>query len=236
MKPSKFDGILYQLRHWIFHTVFTRRSVLRCNAAFAILFCAGAAVPESIIRLYAVVSVTDLVIRPRTRKRGSANFDLDRSKLRFTSFTVDSPRLKPRTKTRQCCADIKSPRAAKRVIFQAWVRGESEGTQSSNAAEARRTNSKGDPRTPAPSMPIKVRTTQLAPSWKSFSSLETFWQFKWIKLKNRNLFFNRLRPPLVTIATFKVDACFWKAHFGSFHAKAYQNSMFLLLPWRMAEL
>ena len=26
---SNFDGILYQLRHWIFHTVFTRRSVLK---------------------------------------------------------------------------------------------------------------------------------------------------------------------------------------------------------------
>ena len=62
--------------------------------------------------------------------------------------------------------------------------------------------------------------------------LETFWQFKWIKLKNKNLFFNRLRPPLVTIATFKVDACFWKAHFGSFHAKAYQNSMFFATPMK----
>ena len=62
--------------------------------------------------------------------------------------------------------------------------------------------------------------------------LETFWQFKWIKLKNKNLVFNRLRPPLVTIATFKVDACFWKAHFGSFHAKAYQNSMFFATPMK----
>ena len=62
--------------------------------------------------------------------------------------------------------------------------------------------------------------------------LETFWQFKWIKLNNKNLFFNRLRPPLVTIATFKVDACFWKAHFGSFHAKAYQNSMFFATPMK----
>ena len=62
--------------------------------------------------------------------------------------------------------------------------------------------------------------------------LETFWQFKWIKLKNKNLFSNRLRPPLVTIATFKVDACFWKAHFGSFHAKAYQNSMFFATPMK----
>ena len=40
---------------------------LRCNAAFAILYCAEAAVPESIVRLYAVVTVTDLVIRPRGR-------------------------------------------------------------------------------------------------------------------------------------------------------------------------
>ena len=66
---------------------------LRCNAAFAILYCAEAAVPESIVRLYAVVTVTDLVIRPRGRQRRSANFDLDRSKLRFVSLTVDSPRL-----------------------------------------------------------------------------------------------------------------------------------------------
>ena len=40
---------------------------LRCNAAFAILYCAEAAFPESIVRLYAVVTVTDLVIRPRGR-------------------------------------------------------------------------------------------------------------------------------------------------------------------------
>ena len=33
-------------------------------------------------------------------------------------------------------------------------------------------------------------------------------------IENINLFFNRLRPPLVTIATFKVDACFWKAQFS----------------------
>ena len=87
------------------------------------LFCAEAAVPESIVRLYAVVSVTDLVIRSRGRKRGSANFDLDRSKLRFASFTVDSPGLETQDEDKQCCADIRSPRAAKRVIFQAWVRG-----------------------------------------------------------------------------------------------------------------
>ena len=34
-------------------------SLLRCNAAFAILYCAEAAVPESIVRLYAVITVTD---------------------------------------------------------------------------------------------------------------------------------------------------------------------------------
>ena len=56
--------------------------------------------------------------------------------------------------------------------------------------------------------------------------LETFWQFKWTKFQNKNLFFNRLRPPLVTIATVKVDACFNKTHFGSFHAKGHQNSTF----------
>ena len=62
---------------------------LRCNAAFAILYCAKAVVPEGIVRLYAVVTVTDLVIRPRGRQRGSANSDLDRSKLRFVYLTVD---------------------------------------------------------------------------------------------------------------------------------------------------
>ena len=40
---------------------------LRCNAAFAILCCAEAAVPERIVRLYVVVTLTDLVIRPRGR-------------------------------------------------------------------------------------------------------------------------------------------------------------------------
>ena len=43
------------------------KNFLRCNAAFAALFCAEAAVPESIVRLYAVVTVTDLVIRPLGR-------------------------------------------------------------------------------------------------------------------------------------------------------------------------
>ena len=127
------------------------------------------------------------MIRPRGRKRGSGNFDLDRSKLRFASLRPSlSTRQdwKPRTKTRQCCADIRSHRATKRVIFQAWVRGESAGTKSSSTAEARRTNSKGDPRMPAPSMPIKVRTTQLAPSWKSVSSLEGT---RWISTCSPNL-------------------------------------------------
>ena len=45
----------------------TVHGALRCNAAFAILYCAEAAVPESIVRLYAVVTVTDLVTRPRGR-------------------------------------------------------------------------------------------------------------------------------------------------------------------------
>ena len=66
--------------------------------------------------------------------------------------------------------------------------------------------------------------------------LETFWQFKWIELKNKNLFFNRLRPPLVTIATFKVDACFWKRISAVFMPKLTRTRCFLLLPWRMAEL
>ena len=66
--------------------------------------------------------------------------------------------------------------------------------------------------------------------------LETFWQFKWIKLKNKNLFFNRLRPPLVTIATFKVDACFEKRISAVFMPKLTRTRCFLLLPWRMAKL
>ena len=40
---------------------------LRCKAAFAILHCVEAAVPESIVRSYAAVTVIDLVIRPRGR-------------------------------------------------------------------------------------------------------------------------------------------------------------------------
>ena len=77
---------------------------------------------------------------------------------------------KPRTKTRQRCVDNRSPHAVKRVIFQAWVRGESAGTQSSSAAEARPGNSKGDPRTP--SMPIKVRTAHLA--WRRRGKVSVF--------------------------------------------------------------
>ena len=46
----------------------TPEKELRCNAAFAILYCAEAVVPEGIVRLYAVVTVTDLVIRPRGRQ------------------------------------------------------------------------------------------------------------------------------------------------------------------------
>ena len=142
---------------------------LRCNAAFAILYCAEAAVHESTVRLYAVVTVTDLVIRPRGRWRGSANFDLDRSKLRFASLTVDSPRLETQDKTRQSCVDNRSPRAVKRVIFQAWVRGESAGTQSSSGAEAR-------PGRTAKAIRGRRRyensASGMAPSWKSFSFLE----------------------------------------------------------------
>ena len=50
--------------------------------------------------------------------------------------------------------------------------------------------------------------------------LATFWQFKLCNFQNKNLIFNRLDPPLVTIATPKVDPSFWRAYFGSFHAKA----------------
>ena len=35
------------------------------------------------------------------------------------------------------------------------------------------------------------------------------------------------RPPFFTIATSKVDACFWKTHFGSFHAKLPGTRRFL---------
>ena len=42
---------------------------------------------------------------------------------------------------------------------------------------------------------------------------------------------NRVRPPLVTIARSKVDACFWAAYFGSFHAKAQQAKKSMFFPY-----
>ena len=40
-------------------------------------------------------------------------------------------------------------------------------------------------------------------------ALQTFWKLKWTNVQNKNTFFNSLRPLSVTIATSKVDACFW---------------------------
>ena len=54
--------------------------------------------------------------------------------------------------------------------------------------------------------------------------VETFWLFKWTNFQKKYLVFNCLRPPLVTIATPKVDACFRTTYFNSFHAKTPQNS------------
>ena len=54
--------------------------------------------------------------------------------------------------------------------------------------------------------------------------VETFWLFKWTNCQKKYLVFNCLRPPLVTIATPKVDACFRTTYFNSFHAKTPQNS------------
>ena len=50
------------------------------------------------------------------------------------------------------------------------------------------------------------------------------------------LIFNRLRPLLVTIAMPKVYACFWKTHFGSFRAKADQNSTFFFFAISMKSI
>ena len=55
-------------------------------------------------------------------------------------------------------------------------------------------------------------------------------------LQTKSLFFNCFRPALVTIAKSKVDACFWKTHFGSFHEKltgTRTRRFFLLFPWRV---
>ena len=54
--------------------------------------------------------------------------------------------------------------------------------------------------------------------------LERFEHFKGTNCNTKNIF-NRLRPPLVTIPTSTFDACFWKTLFGSFRAKAHQNSI-----------
>ena len=51
--------------------------------------------------------------------------------------------------------------------------------------------------------------------------------------QNKKIFFNHLCPPLVTIATSKVDACFWTTHFDSFHAKARQNSTFFAISLKI---
>ena len=61
--------------------------------------------------------------------------------------------------------------------------------------------------------------------------LETFWQFEWTNIQNKDLFFNRLRPPLVTIATSMVDACFWKNISAVFMKKnSPELKVVLLLP------
>ena len=68
--PTRSDRDQHQTRSRTRHRNLTRLVsyvLLRCNAASAILYCAEAAVPEGIVRLYAVVTVTDLVIRPRGR-------------------------------------------------------------------------------------------------------------------------------------------------------------------------
>ena len=54
--------------------------------------------------------------------------------------------------------------------------------------------------------------------------VETFWLFEWTNFQNMHLVFNCLRPPLVTIATPNLDACFRTTYFNSFHAKSPQNS------------
>ena len=54
--------------------------------------------------------------------------------------------------------------------------------------------------------------------------VETFWLFKWTNVQKVHSVFNCLRPPLVTIATPNVDACFETTYFNSFHAKSPQNS------------
>ena len=144
---------------------------LRCNTAFAILYCAEAAVPESIVRLYAVVTVTDLVIRPRGPQRGSANFDLDRSKLRFASLTVDSPRLENQDEDKAALRRQQKPSCGEKSDFpSAGTRGECRHSKQQRSGSTTRTNSKGDLRTP--SMPIKVRTAHLA--WRRRGRVSVF--------------------------------------------------------------
>ena len=51
-----------------------------------------------------------------------------------------------------------------------------------------------------------------------------FLTFQMNKFSKNAFGFNCLRPPLVTIATPNVDACFRTTYFNSFHAKSPQNS------------
>ena len=46
---------------------------------------------------------------------------------------------------------------------------------------------------------------------------------------NTTYIFNRVHQPWVAIVTSKIDACFPKTHFGSVHAKAYQDSKFFAI-------
>ena len=64
----------------------------------------------------------------------------------------------------------------------------------------------------------------LASTTTTTTHFPPLWQIKWLYFQNnKKKIFNRLRPPLFTIATSKLT-CFWATHFGSFHPKASQNS------------
>ena len=62
---------------------------------------------------------------------------------------LDSQDWKSRTKTRQCCADVRSPCMAKKVIFQQGYAGRVQARKERRSASTTRTKSKGDPKTPS---------------------------------------------------------------------------------------
>ena len=65
--------------------------------------------------------------------------------------------------------------------------------------------------------------------------LETFWQFKWTHFQNKKIF-STASPPLVTIATSKVDACLNNTFRQLSCPKLIWTRRLLLFQWRVSSV